>query len=103
MWSMTRQSWSLCSADSQRMLVVQIVWNSKMREEVLELMEAAREHPETAGTPQDFTFKALQVGRPLPLTLPCGVVCIAVTQKSLDTSDHPLRSDKRTKYLVSSC
>lgn len=33
-----------------------------MREEVLELMEAAREHPESAGTPQDFRFKALQVG-----------------------------------------
>ena len=33
-----------------------------MREEVLELMEAARESPEQAGTPQDFHFKALQVG-----------------------------------------
>ena len=32
-----------------------------MREEVLEQMEAARENPESAGTPQDFHFKALQV------------------------------------------
>jgi hypothetical protein len=32
-----------------------------MREEVLELMEAARQNPEAAGTPQDFRFKALQV------------------------------------------
>ena len=39
----------------------QVVWNSKMREEVLEQMEAARENPESAGTPQDFYFKALQV------------------------------------------
>ncbi len=38
------------------------MWNSKMREEVLEQMEAARENPESAGTPQDFHFKALQVG-----------------------------------------
>ncbi len=39
----------------------QVVWNSKMREEVLEQMEAARENPEAAGTPHDFHFKALQV------------------------------------------
>jgi len=43
----------------------QVVWNSKMREEVLELMEAARQNPESAGTPQDFRFKALQVRGPV--------------------------------------
>ena len=32
-----------------------------MREEVLELMETARQNPEAAGTPQEFHFKALQV------------------------------------------
>ena len=42
---------------------VQVVWNSKMREEVLAQMEAARANPEKAGTAQDFRFEALQVDR----------------------------------------
>lgn len=42
---------------------VQVVWNSKMREEVLAQMEAARADPEKAGSAQDFRFEALQVDR----------------------------------------
>ena len=62
---------------------MQIVWNSKMREEVLELMEAAREHPEAAGTPLDFTFKALQVEYPPSHTVSCSIAGI------LAVSDPP--------------
>lgn len=51
-----------------------MVWNSKMREEVLQLMDAARENPEAAGTPQDFRFKALQVGHT------SGVSCLRIIQ-----------------------
>lgn len=39
----------------------QVVWNSKMREEVLAQMEAARDNPDKAGTAQGFRFEALQV------------------------------------------
>ena len=42
-------------------------------------MEAAREHPETVGTPQDFMFKALQARRPPSLSVPCGIACVAAT------------------------
>ena len=40
---------------------VQVVWNNKMREEVLTQMEAARANPDKAGTAQGFRFEALQV------------------------------------------
>ena len=43
------------------MVRVQVVWNSKMREEVLAQMEAARANPDKAGTAQGFRFEALQV------------------------------------------
>ncbi|KAK9915634.1 hypothetical protein WJX75_001835 [Coccomyxa subellipsoidea] len=38
----------------------QVVWNSKMREEVLAQMEAARDNPDKAVTAQGFRFEALQ-------------------------------------------
>jgi hypothetical protein len=43
------------------MVGVQVVWNSKMREEVLAQMEAARDNPDKAVTAQGFRFEALQV------------------------------------------
>ena len=39
----------------------QVIWNNKMREELLERMEAARTDPADALPPADFQFQALQV------------------------------------------
>jgi hypothetical protein len=45
---------------------LQVVWNSKMREEVLAKMEAVRSDPKEAGIPGDFQFEALKAGLTYP-------------------------------------
>lgn len=39
----------------------QAVWNSKMREELLEQMDAMRENPSKGMPPQDFQYQAIKV------------------------------------------
>lgn len=43
----------------------QVVWNAKMREEVLTQMEAARQDPAHAGAAPGFRFQALQASAPV--------------------------------------
>ena len=50
----------VCVGPSRGGCAAQVVWNSKMREEVLARMKAAREDPEAGATPTDFRFQALQ-------------------------------------------